>query len=623
IPMCGISGIIHHPDGSAVIQRMTGSIAHRGPDAEGFFLESGVALGHRRLSIIDLSEAANQPMADAGRRYVLVFNGEIYNHRSVRSMLPDYVFRTQSDSETLLAAYARWGEGCLQHLNGMFAFAIWDRAENSLFIARDRLGIKPLYYFQHEDYLLFASEIRSLLSSGLVPKCPDSDGVAALLNYQAPIAPGTVVADVKQLMPGHFAKWHQGQMDIQCWWNLAEPRSVPPEASDRRAVLGRIRDLFFEAVEMRLLADVPLGAFLSGGIDSSAVVAAMSELSSTAVNTCSIVFDEKAYDESLHSRAIARQYHTAHQEILLKPDDFLAELPAALAAMDSPSGDGPNTYLVSKHTRQAGLKVALSGLGGDELFAGYSTFLRWYRMQTRWDVYWQLPALFRSFAPQMLAMLKNQERRYTKLTHLSAESDTSIAGLYPYFRQVFLEDELQEIFSPADAQQHDPVRRWLSENKATLLQMSLLSQFSVAEIGTYTQNVLLRDTDQMSMAHALEVREPFFDYRLVEYMLALPDALKYPHTPKQLLTDALGALLPDSIVHRPKMGFALPWEQWLRRELRSFCHERLQRLGQRPGFQSKAIDLFWQRFLAEKKSVTWSQVWILVALEEWWSKNLD
>lgn len=434
-------------------------------------------------------------------------------------------------------------------------------------------------------------------------------------------------------MPGHCARWHEGQLDIRCWWNLAEFRPAPPESGDRPAVLTRVRQLFFESVEMRLIADVPLGAFLSGGIDSSSVVAVMSELSSTAVNTCSIVFKEKAYDESAHSRLIAQQYRTCHHEVLLTPDDFLAELPAALAAMDSPSGDGPNTYLVSKHTRQAGLTVALSGLGGDELFAGYSTFLNWHQMQTRWGAYWRLPAPLRGFAPQMLAFLKKQERRYAKFAHLSAERDTSIAGIYPHFRQVFLENEVFDVFpkvfrdnteAPKNFREYtDPVRRWLSENKTALLQMPLFSQFSVAEIGTYTQNVLLRDTDQMSMAHALEVREPFFDYHLVEYLLSLPDMLKYPHTPKQLLTDALGSLLPKSIVQRPKMGFALPWEQWLRRELRSFCAERLQRLGQRPGFRAEAIDRCWQRFLAGEKSVVWSQVWTLVVLEEWLSRNLD
>jgi len=606
---------------------MTDRLAHRGPDAEGFFVENPVALGYRRLAIIDLSEAANQPMTDATGRYVMVFNGEIYNHRALRAMLPDYPFRTQSDSETLLAAYTRWGSDCLLHLNGMFAFAIWDKAEQSLFIARDRLGVKPLYYFQQGSTLLFASEIRAILASGLVPKHPDPEGIAALLRYQAPIAPGTIVQGVRQLLPGHYARWHQGQLDIRCWWNLAEFRPDPPESGDRPVVLRRVRQLFFESVEMRLLADVPLGAFLSGGIDSSAVVAVMSELSSTAVNTCSIVFQEKAYDESAHSRLITRQYRTAHSEVLLRPDDFLAELPAALNALDSPSGDGLNTYLVSKHTRRAGLTVALSGLGGDELFAGYSTFLDWHRMQTRWGAYWRLPAPLRSFAAQMLAFLKKNERRYTKLAHLAAEPDTSITGLYPHFRQVFLENEGPDIFKKTSEDESegsgDPVRRWLSENKASLLQMPLLSQFSVAEIGTYTQNVLLRDTDQMSMAHALEVREPFFDYHLVEYLLSLPDALKYPHTPKQLLTDALGALLPDSVIHRPKMGFALPWEQWLRHELRSFCTERLHRLGQRPGFRAEAIDRCWRQFLRGEKRVAWSLVWTLVVLEEWLNRNLD
>ena len=242
--MCGLTGILHHPDGPAAVRRMTDRLAHRGPDAEGFFTEGPAALGYRRLAIIDLSEAANQPMTDATGRYVMVFNGEIYNYRSLRAMLPDYPFRTQSDSETLLAAYARWGADCLQHLNGMFALAIWDKTEQSLFIARDRLGIKPLYYAQREGALLFASEIRALLASGLLPKQADPEGIAALLQYQAPVAPGTIVQGISQLMPGHCARWQRGQLDIKCWWNLAEFRPPPINQSAQSAQSNQSYDPF-------------------------------------------------------------------------------------------------------------------------------------------------------------------------------------------------------------------------------------------------------------------------------------------------------------------------------------------------------------------------------------------
>jgi asparagine synthase (glutamine-hydrolysing) len=622
--MCGIAGIwgIRDPNRQhQVIKRITDKLQHRGPDAEGFFLDGPITLGHRRLSIIDLKPSANQPMFDASGRYVLIFNGEIYNFKEVKSRIPGYPYQTDSDSEVILAAYIHWGADCVAQFNGMFAFAIWDKQLQELFIARDRLGIKPLYYHQSNGCFVFASELRAIMASGLASNQIDPLGIKTLLSYQASIAPNTVIKDIFQLMPGEYGWLREGVLTRKQYWKLGVVTPME-ENADRKEVLSKVRELLFDSVRLRMIADVPLGAFLSGGIDSSAVVAIMSELSSMPVNTCSIVFEEQAFNESQYSRVVANKYHTHHHEIMLSMNDFLDELPGALSSMEHPSGDGINTYIVSKYTRKAGLTVALSGLGGDDLFAGYSTFLTWHKFKTSWKHLWSPPISMRKMAARSLNLWKNGERKYSKFGKIISSQNNSLENIYPFFRQVFLEDELEKIY-PGTLNFANPVKIWLADNKSHFDSLPLLSQFTVAEISSYTQNVLIRDTDQMSMAHSLEIREPFFDYRLVEYALSIPDIIKYPHTPKQLLVEAIHPLLPEQVVNRPKMGFTFPWEIWLKQDLRSFCEQRLQRLGERPGFNKYQIDNIWKKFLSGDKSIVWSQVWILVVLEEWWKNNLD
>lgn len=618
--MCGIAGILH-PDPSNIsplIRRMTEAIAHRGPDSEGFFMDEKIGLGYRRLAIIDLLERANQPMFDHSGRFVLIFNGEIYNYREVKAMLPDYPYSTNSDSEVILAAWSKWGKGCLEHLNGMFAFAIWDKMEQSLFVVRDRLGIKPLYFFEENGTFLFASEIRSLLSTGLIPKKIDPDGLTDLLVYQAPHAPRTIVKNIRQLMPGEYGFFKNGRFERRFYWKISECATTQPDLT-RSQALQKVRSKLFAAVERRLISDVPLGAFLSGGIDSSAIVAIMSTLSELPVNTCSIVFAETDFDESRWSRLIAKKYRTSHTEILLQPDVFLEELPAALAAMDSPSSDGINTFIVSKYTRRAGLTVALSGLGGDELFAGYPTFKEWKRMHEGWKNWFLLPKTFRNAAIAVYQKM-NHSRRSEKLGEILASENRQIESVYPHFRQLFLEKYLHN-WLPGFDPQRNQVRQKLKNSAEKIHALPLLSQFSIAEITSYTQNVLLKDTDQMSMAHALEVREPFFDYKLVEAVLGIPDSIKFPYSPKQLLVDALHPLLPDEVVHRKKMGFTLPWEHWVRNELNQFCKERLARLSARRLFADNMIEQLESRFAARDPLVLWSHIWTLVVLEEWMEAN--
>lgn len=615
--MCGINGILYFTDRhDGSLERMNDALAHRGPNDAGIWKEGAVQLGHRRLSIIDLSAAGHQPMQSDDGRYVIIFNGEIYNYRQLRAELPSYPYRSQTDTEVLLAAYAAWGSECLQRLNGMFAFAIWDRAEATLFVARDRLGIKPLYYYQDEHRLVFSSEVRGLLASGVVPRQLDEASLIDYLRYQTVHGPKTILEGVKLLPAGHFLQVVTAQATIAPYWT-ARPKAEFLNAERSSAEWQReIKLHLLRAVERRLVADVPFGAFLSGGIDSSAIVALMSQVATEPVNTFCVTFAEAAFSEARYARQVAEKFGTRHHEIPLRPENFLDTLPAALNAMDHPSGDGPNTYIVSQATRAAGITMALSGLGGDELFAGYPIFRQSYRL-AQWSTLNILPQPLRRLAGQVVATARPTVAG-RKTAEVLALSEVHPLEAYPLARQVLLDDQIRHLTDrdklPANSVQ--VLARQLRE-----VDWPVLSQISVAEIISYMQHVLLRDTDQMSMAHALEVRVPFLDHELVELVLAIPDSIKYPHTPKQLLVAAMGDLLPAEIVNRPKMGFTLPFSDWMRGELWSFCDQHLRRLAGRSRFNESYLLKLWSDFLAGHPGISWSRLWTLVVLEHWLDTN--
>lgn len=587
---------------------------HRGPDAQGIHEGPGIALGHLRLSILDVSARGNQPMQDHMGRYTLVHNGEIYNFKEIRSQL-DYPFQTETDTEMILAAYAQWGPRCVERFNGMFAFALWDSVEMRLFVARDRMGIKPLYCHFAEGRLAFASEIRAL--SGLFHTKPRIDRVALAqyFTYQTVYGQDTLLQDVRMLGAGEYGIWEAGQWKTQPYWELMKAADASTADLPFPQVKKRVRQLLGEAVERRMISDVPLGAFLSGGIDSSAIVALMSQASAQPVDTFSVVFQEKEYDESTWSQMVADKYQTRHHPILLKPADFLQALPAALKALDHPSGDGINSYVVADVTRAQGITVALSGLGGDELFAGYPIFRQLPEIQQR-KLLWTLPHGLRRLVRALYGAVKSG-RSAEKIKALLDLPAPAMMAVYQVFRT---------IYSPQLARQMAGNNRdmggILAQLQADMPQdLPLLSQISVAEMATYTQNVLLRDTDQMSMAHALEVRVPFFDHELVECVLGIPDAIKQPDYAKKLLVESLGELLPPEVVHRKKMGFVFPWEQWLRGELYDFCKERIEKMQDSQLVDPDLLGKSWREFQHQSGPWLWTHIWLPVVLQEWMDNN--
>ncbi len=638
--MCGIFGIVAQnariPDG--VLERGTLSLAHRGPDDSGtILLRDSVAepleigLGNRRLAILDLSPLAHQPMHDAETGNWIVYNGEIYNFRDIRAELEKTgtSFVSHSDTEVVLKAYARWGEACLAKFRGMFAFALWDARRHRLFLARDPMGIKPLYYAQAGSYFLFASEVRTLLGTGLVQPRIDPAGLINYLTFGSAYDPLTLVDGVRALPPGHTLTWESGVVSESSYWDLVDGQptsardSAEPFAGDEKQAAERLQPILEEAVRLQLVSDVPVGVFLSGGIDSSALVSILSRGGVTP-STFSIVFREADFSEAQHSRAVAAKFHTDHHEINVSQTDVLAAIPEALSAMDLPTMDGINTYFVSKETRKAGVKVALSGLGGDEIFAGYSSFRSVPRIE-RFARPWKsiprglratLASAFSAFAPN-----NDQNRKLATLVRANGRI------LHPYFltRMLFTPDQRDLLFPKVEVAAEKTATAWQCDSLQRARLLDAVNRVSYLESRCYMLNTLLRDADVMSMSQGLEVRVPLIDHQLAKTVLALPGVWKLNGTPKKLLVGALAGSLPDEIVHRPKRGFTLPFEYWMRQELRPEIEPVLdaKRIGNGPlggllnGSQVQAI---WQAFLGGR--VSWSRPWSLYVLQRWCELHL-
>src|SRR5712671_3855506 len=628
--MCGIFGVV--AKGSHVSQellvRAQRSLAHRGPDDSGTAIIDGgpaeccqIGFAHTRLSIIDLSPLGHQPMQDPSTGNWIVFNGEIYNFRVLRIELEraGAEFRSQSDTEVILAAFRVWGEDCLTRLRGMFAFALWDAKRQRLLLARDPLGIKPLYYYQSEKYFLFASEVRSLLDTELVPREIDSTGVLSYLTFGSVYEPWTIVEGVRAVPPGHVLMLERGALSLREYWSplrAALGNTARDEASRNGTSTAGLQAILREAVLSHLVSDVPVGVFLSGGIDSSSLVAVMSN-NGVRANTFSLVFDEEEFNEAPFSREVARRFGTEHLEIPVSQGDALALLPEALCAMDQPTMDGINTYLVSAKTRSAGVKVALTGLGADEMFAGYSSFLRVPRMERMAARLRRLPALARRGLATSVSMVGGNSDRNRKLAELASAQDSLV---HPYFlvRSLFGRSERKALL-PANEYDaaEQALERVLRESVTESTVLDPINRVSYLESHWYMRNTLLRDSDSMSMAHGLELRVPFLDQVLVEACFRIPGKRKLEgRSPKSLLLASLGVELPRDIVHRPKRGFTLPFERWLRGEMRNVVENTLLGRGSdHTPFDQDATRDVWNRFLAGETS--WSRPWSLFVLKRW------
>jgi asparagine synthase (glutamine-hydrolysing) len=552
----------------------------------------------------------------------LVFNGEIFNFQQVRGELQKlgHRFTSTGDTEVLLKAYGEWGEACLDRFAGMFAFALWDARRERLFLARDRLGVKPLYYYASPGLFLFGSEIRALLASGLVPRRLDMTGLASYLAFGAVQDPFTIIEGVRSLSPGHTLVWEKKHFETSSYWSMVEVASRPPATDAPGEALAAIRGLIRQAVSERLISDVPIGVFLSGGVDSSCIVAAASEASQKPLETFSVIFGDREFCEDRFSDPVAREFGCHHHKIELNETRLLERIPEALGAMDQPSVDGLNTYIISRATKEAGITVALSGLGGDEIFAGYSTFRSVPKMMTFQRYAGWLAPLGRGFN----ALLGGSETN--TLSKVLALAGNDYYGNQPYFlwRALFLPRTVRALLDQRFAENGNDMAAcdW-GELGEQVRELDPVNQVAVFEGSTYMANTLLRDTDCMSMAVSLEARTPYLDYRLWEYVLPLASRLKLdPSTPKPLLLRSVGQRLPRETYLRRKMGFTLPFERWLRDGLRGEVEGELlsSRDADKCPLEEQAVEKVWHAFLAGKTS--WSRPWALYVLRHWIRHNI-
>ncbi len=619
--MCGIAGYLSQnqspPDRLAAVSRMNAAMVRRGPDDEGADTWGEATLGMRRLAIFDPAHG-HQPMSTADGRWHLVFNGAIYNFRALRAELQaaGRSFHTECDTEVLLAAIAHWGEGCLNRLRGMFAFAAWDSQDHTLLLARDPFGIKPLYVHTTADGdLLFASELNGLLASGRVPAAIDPQAVSAYLGWLAVPAPQTIYRGVRSLRPGECAVWRAGRLDFKTYWSLRDAyasQDIRVTRSPAEFTAG-LRAQLEDSVRAHAIADVPVGAFLSGGLDSTALVALMTRLGGARLKTFSLGFDEAGYSEADAAAANARYLGADHHASVLTGERVAADIGTILATLDQPTGDGINTYYVSQAARAGGVTVALSGLGADELFGGYPSF-RNVALISRWLPVWHaLPAFFRE---TLLARWERGDTRQRKLTDTLRHGDRRPAALALLQRRVFAESTRCSLLSPDAMCAYAPH----PEEAALATELAgadLFALTSAAELRGYMTDVLLRDSDVMSMSQSLELRVPFVDRPLVTWLARQPTAFKYtPARPKSSLAFAARDLLPPDLLRRPKRGFTLPFARWMRGPLKPFLEETFSAASvERSGlFSPEAVQAHWRGFIAGRDTAEWSRVWSLAML---------
>jgi len=623
--MCGIAGFVRfdQPTGNEdTLNQMGNAILHRGPDAGGVFLDDGVGLCHRRLAIIDLSPAGVQPMHSLNNRYVIVFNGEIYNFQELREELlaKGHSFRSRSDTEVLLALYEHEGEKLVDKINGMFAFAIWDKQEQTLFLARDRLGKKPLYYYEHDGFFIFASEIKAILQIPDVKRDLRGDAIYDYFTYQYVPDPKSIFRHIHKLPPAHCMTINRQGKKIRQYWDVSF-RNLQSKAEE--SIASELLSLVNDCVKSRMVSDVPLGAFLSGGVDSSGVVGLMAKNSSTPVTTCSIGFDSEKFDEVQYAAEIAKQFGTDHHEFTVK-ENVEDNLEKIASFFDEPFAD-PSlvpTFFVSQIARQQ-VTVALAGDGGDESFAGYSKYAtdalenRLRQLFPRKLRETLFPRLAKLFAKSPASLARKANTLLTTLSHDPA---------YGFFiTNSFCSDELwNRLVRPEFKESlkgYHPSSISLDYYKKAPAE-DHLSKILYTDIKTYLTGDILVKVDRMSMANSLEVRAPLLDYQVVEYAASIPSSLKLHGSDKKyILKRAFSALLNHDTLYRKKMGFSVPLAEWLRNQLKTKAENLLlqQEHGLTDYLDKEAIRTVWNEHQSGSRDYS-SELWSMVMFQLWFNR---
>jgi asparagine synthase (glutamine-hydrolysing) len=634
--MCGICGIVttnrNRVPEREVLERMCASIAHRGPDGSGVYLEPGIALGHRRLSIVDVAHG-QQPMYSDDRRYVIAYNGEVFNHPALKSELEQagVRYRTRSDTETVLRLLEREGAGAVQRLRGMFALALWDRQERQLLLLRDRFGVKPLYYVQQSDgSLVFASEIKALLPALAARPGLNLQALPDFLANHAPSGEETLFAGVKRVPPGHMLLWKDGHVTLQRYWDLPVGAMVdgPPVGSAaERMLVDEYRERFTEAVRIRLMSDVPLGMFLSGGIDSAAITATMAGMVREPIRTFSVAFAEREANELEYARMVASAYGTAHHEKIVSPAEFFAALPRLVWHEDEPIAHPSSIalYFVSVLAAEH-VKVVLTGEGSDETLAGYNRYRVTEYNSRLGSVYERIvPAFARRGLAGTLRALPVTWRLRQKAARTFLMRGADLDDLYFDNFAVFGRQAQHELLAPALRAQLAAIDPYAAYHAALarVPGKPLVSQLLYADAKTYLHELLMKQ-DQMSMAASIESRVPFLDHPLAEWLATVPQNLKLRGTTtKWILREALRDKLPPAILERRKMGFPVPVGAWLRGQWRPLLDEYVigGRARERGLFNGPTVDRLVGEHLAGVNHA--ERLWALLTFEVWARVFLD
>ncbi|HUE22118.1 MAG TPA: asparagine synthase (glutamine-hydrolyzing) [Bryobacteraceae bacterium] len=608
--MCGIAGIFRTggdttPADRAAVERMAAAETHRGPDDAGMFQDARIVLGHRRLSIIDLSPTGHQPMSNEDGAVWVTYNGEIYNYAELAAELPGHRFVSRCDTEVLLHGYEEWGiDGLLRRLRGMFAFAMYDnRGPQPLcLLARDRLGIKPLYYVARPDSIAFASEVKALVVSGLVPNRKNLTAMAGLLLLGSVPAPATGTQGVKCLLPGHYLVAGGGGVTTRKYWE--------PDAPAEPGSASALREALADAVNRHLVGDVPVGVFLSGGVDSAALVALASRATSS-LATLTVVFDEREFSEGAEARRIAQQFGTDHREVRVTSQDFMRELPNVLRVMDQPTNDGVNTYFVSRAARQAGLTVVLSGLGGDEVFGGYKHY-RWLaRHGNSIRRFSALPGFLRRTVLSTAVGYGRARGRENWMRLSSLAEGVSDAGLYLALRGFFAPEQVRALLDVNSSEVREAAGEYLDgarDSGSVATGPAFRDAFRKMEMRRYLHDQLLRDTDVFSMAHSIEVRVPYLDHIVVGQASGLSSLPARAAGNKPLLTEAAGEPAVFEAARRSKRGFSFPFGKWMRSN-----SGELREMALAGGCLNRgAIGKLWNEF--DRGRLHWSRAWMLAVI---------
>jgi len=619
--MCGIAGIVGDTPAETLLpaaQKMAAAMRHRGPDSCGVISSGGCLLVNTRLAILDLSEHGRQPMPNSARTVWITYNGETYNAAALRRDLlqKGYSFHSATDTEVILHLYEEYGEACVERMRGMFAFAIWDARARKLLLARDRLGIKPLYLARQNGQLLFASELKCLLASGLIDPRINAEALPLYLQLGHIPPPWTMINGVIPLPPGHAGVWQDGAWSLRSYWNLCgdgDARQGLPAAKLNK----QLGPLLLEAMQRHLISDVPVALFLSGGTDSACLAALAHHTQTNNVTAITLGFSEREFDETALSRQTARVIGLPFRHALLSPQEIIQELDACIWAMDQPSVDGLNSYWISKIAAQEGFKVALSGQGGDELFGGYTSWKWLERLHSlaRWT----------RFLPSSFGRLFDRERwpyRWRKLSYLVGDGDPFLASQMAV-KILFLESDVRRLLaSPLAAYAaSEGAGEYLTDMSSHFGKSKRRDKLRLMDISTHLQPRLLRDLDAMSMAHGVEVRPVFLDDALVEFVLGMPAALLV--RPKELLLQAMTRFLPGNLLadlqSRSKRTFTFPFAKWLAHDLKSALAETFSppRLHEQGILEPHAIARIWKRFQRAPKAVGWSRIWNLFVLTRW------